>query len=578
MAEVYGLTFNDVKDDLKTVVANGACSGDDPRVMAAANEATKVLLDWLIPVGGMMTADVVSVGDTITLPPEMENAIEVEIQGNTISGLNDAQIKRGWFNIVNHATYVDPAQTHDNPLVDMFMVRDEDDHHVMRRKYQYPGISDATTVRVTGAKRFVKITGGGDSLIIQNIPALKDAILYGEYKRRGAGSVDDAQKYLKLAVDQLQAEVKKHLLDPMRLAKRKSEYQADLINAQYTEGTLGRTMARIALEVPGFLQRGRMEIRDLINRAVQMLVDNRNQLAIAGRLSVHGSVAEISYAPAFTLKTVLQWTDYNQIRLMIQSFITESGEPQAIQVAEEYQKRAFELQKAQLKEATEKARHSAYTNALDTYVSGTLGWMVARLALDTPNGINFTEAELTRYCSMAEMRIMERGKYKGTLRRISATIHGGEILFPRDVEGIVAASVCGDPLDIRSILFEYQKNGPGHCFSCEGRFVDLGEVYLPQTGTKRRKYNYRGNCERDVEADFVAKVRWVQKEPCEEMVIKNFEAIRLFVEGITEKNNDRFAEGIDVLERELNEYLSGIQHGQNVDTAAFGFAGVGYPL
>jgi hypothetical protein len=84
------------------------------------------------------------------------------------------------------------------------------------------------------------------------------------------------------------------------------------------------------LELPGFLQRGKAEITYLVNRAVQMLVDSRNQMAIAGRISVHGTVTELTYAPATTAATVLAWTDFNQIRLLVQSFITESGDPQAL--------------------------------------------------------------------------------------------------------------------------------------------------------------------------------------------------------------------------------------------------------
>jgi len=576
-----GITFGMAKESLAEVVDNGVCSSD-PRVMRRTNSAIKLLLDLGTWVYTMATYDVVATGTEIFLPKELENAIEVEVQGTAlVRGQSD--VREGHYDLVNPLTYVDPSFAHDNPLEDLFLHPDPAATSVLRRKYNYPGLQSGATVRVTGKKRYLPLTGDNDTLLIQNVEAIRSAILYLEHKDRGAGSIDDATKYLTDAKNILESEVKQHQLDPRKSLKRKANFQSDLIT--YAEGTLGRTRARLALELNGFLLRGKAEITYLVNRAVQMLVDNRNQLAIAGRISVHGTTEEISYAPANTPETVLPWSDYNQIRLMVQSFVTQSPDPATINAAAEYQKQAFELQRNQLIEATELARHHKYSNDLATFVSGTFGWMIARLALELPTGLALTEAEIARLCSMSEMRIMEAGIYKGTIKTLSATIHGGEILFPRDVEAILAASVCGDSIDIRSIYFEYQKNGPGHCFACEGRFVDMGEVYFPQTGSKRRKYRYRGACDTEQESSFVAKVRWIQKESCDEMVIKNFEAIKLYCQSLVLEKNEKWSEAqaaqqqaIGILEREMNEYLSGLSHTQNVDTGGFGYAGLGLPL
>lgn len=573
-----GILFGSAKADLGTVVAGGQC-GDDARIKARTDEATRMLLSHLIPVGGMATYDVVADGTILLLPKELENAIEVEVlNGATVR--NQTDVTQGWFEIVTNYTYVDPAGQHDNPLVDLGLVPDEDDFSKLRRKLNYPGLQNNATVRVTGAKRFLPIESDDTPLLIQNVYALKLGILSVEYLMRGPGSVDDAIRYKQLAIDELKAEVAKHLLDPRNAMKRKAAYQSDILT--YAEGTLGRTRGRLALELAGFLNRGKSEITDLINRAVQMLVDNRNQLAIAGRLSVHGTTDEIVYAPVNTAATVLPWKDYNQIRLMVQGFITEGPDPNTLQAAMAFQKQAFELQKAQLIEATEKARHTVYTAALSEYVSGTFGWMVARLALELPGGLSMTEAELERLVSMSEMRIMERGIFKGCLTTLSATIRGGEILFPRDVEAILAADICGTPTDIRSIYFEYQKNGPGHCYAgCQGRFVDMGETWFRETGAKRRKYRYRGSCG-DVEMTAVCKKRWVQKESCDPMAIQNFEAIRLFAQGILNERNEKWkeaqvaqADAIDTLNRELIEHFGGIAFTQNVDSDIHGFVSSG---
>lgn len=578
-----GITYGASKVELATVVANGQ-RFDDPRVLMRTNEATRTLLEEMIPVGGMATYDVVSTTESgqqvLLLPKELENAIEVEVlSGAAVNGQTD--VTQGW-NLVTNFTYVDPANAHDNPLIDLGLVPDADPT-ILRRKYAYPGLAAGATVRVTGAKRYVPITADGDYLIVQNIRALKMAILSIERDENNA--LTEGEGYLAKAIRILTAEVKKHQLDPTNSLKRKAAYQADLIT--YAEGTLGRTRARLALELPGFMQRGKAEITYLINRAVQMLVDNRNQLAIAGRISVHGTITELAYAPATTASTALTWPDYNQIRLIVQSFITESGDAQALAVAEEYQKKAFELQRAQLIEATEKLRHTTYTTALATYNDGQFGYALARLALELQGGLQLTVTELERILNMAEMRLLEQGIWKGALREVNATIVGGEILFPRDIEAVLAADICGQPVDIRSILFEYQKNGPGKTSfcGCTSMFVDKGEVYFEMTGFRRRKYLYTGSTTDQVQFNSVCKVRWIQKSGSDELVLKNMEALRLMSQAILLERAEKWNEAqasqafaVSVLEKELREHLAGNQYTANVEMSGFSMADLGTPL
>lgn len=66
----------------------------------------------------------------------------------------------------------------------------------------------------------------------------------------------------------------------------------------------------------------------------------------------------------------------------------------------------------------------------------------------------------------------------------------------------------------------------------------------------------------------VGKLRWVKKGPSEALVIKNFEAHRLMCqsimfdsqEGKQEEALKKEMAAINVLERELREYLSGVKH------------------
>ena len=100
------------------VVENGV-DADDPRVMVRVNEATKIILDSMMPVGGMATYDVkATLTSDLLLPPQLENCIEAVPAGGTkFRGDND--IVQGWYEIVNNSMFLDPAQAHDNPLIDL---------------------------------------------------------------------------------------------------------------------------------------------------------------------------------------------------------------------------------------------------------------------------------------------------------------------------------------------------------------------------------------------------------------------------------------------------------------------------
>src|SRR5262245_4407093 len=89
-----GLTFREAAPMLATVVDNGVCP-DDPRVKNRCNESTKIVLDYMIPVGGMCIANVAAVEQVLVLPPEMENVYEA-VPAPTSKVRGNADIKQGW--------------------------------------------------------------------------------------------------------------------------------------------------------------------------------------------------------------------------------------------------------------------------------------------------------------------------------------------------------------------------------------------------------------------------------------------------------------------------------------------------
>jgi hypothetical protein len=267
-----GLQLKDAAPMVCGVVDNGVCA-DDPRVLVRLNEATKIVLDNMIPVGGMMTALVTAAPvfgtEVLFLPPEMENIIEAYPADPSVAVRGNRDIAQGWYEIINNSTYLDPNQHHDNPLIDAGLFPDPTDSSILRRAYQYPGLSNPTAqVVCTGARRFLPLTNDEDYLIVQNVEALKCIIL--SIERYENNDPDGAQKYRQSGMELLQAEVKKHIMDPRNYMRRKNNYQNDLVT--FREDTLGWVRANIALDVDEAMKTGKSDLTWSINQMERRLM------------------------------------------------------------------------------------------------------------------------------------------------------------------------------------------------------------------------------------------------------------------------------------------------------------------
>lgn len=352
-----GITWGIARPWLAKVIEGGLCS-DDVRAKSRTDEAIKAILDEIIPVNGCMTADVVTNSEGyLLLPPEMENATVVEVISTNGKVNGQADVRQGWYDIVNPFAYVDPLAQHDNPLIDQYLEPDADDPTILRRKYYYPGLTPTVgaVVRVTGAKRFRPIVDDNSYLIVQNLLAIKMMILAIEKMEHN--SLDQWKALKDGAIELLANEVKKHQLDPRRVNKRRAAYEADLL-VNFKEGTMGYNRARLAFELPGGHTKGK--------------------------------------------------------------------------------------------------------------------------------------SELTRLYEQAEQRLMNKGMPVGTIEEFHAEVYHGRILMPTRVKSVLAAHYGCGPLDIRSIFFKYQKNGPGMEAACANILQDLGEVYFSESGYRRRMYRLGG--------------------------------------------------------------------------------------
>jgi len=265
-----GLQFKDAAPMICGVVDNGI-SSDDPRVLVRLNEATKIVLDHMIPVGGMAIANITAYNRIVILPPQMENIIEAYPHDSSTTVRGDSDITQGWYEIVNNSVYLDPAQHYDNPLVDFGLWKAPwtgyEDKLV--RVYEYPGLEpNNAVVTCTGAKRYLPLTNDEDYLIVQNIEALKLVIL--SIERFENSDPDTGKKYRQEAFEMLEAELKKHISDPRNYMRRKAAYEDDIVN--FTENTLGWVRANIAIDMDMALKTGKSDLGWSINQMERRLM------------------------------------------------------------------------------------------------------------------------------------------------------------------------------------------------------------------------------------------------------------------------------------------------------------------
>jgi hypothetical protein len=289
-----------------------------------------------------------------------------------------------------------------------------------------------------------------------------------------------------------------------------------------------------------------------------------------GRILVIGPKA---YVPITQDADFLIVQNVPAIKRMIQSI--EYSENNQAQSGQLYYDQSIgiivgEIKKHQMDPRFIMKRKGDYEADLVTFAPGSKGWTRARIALEVPGAMSLGKEDLGRIIDRGQLRMMERGMFKGCLEQFNATITDGHIYFPTRVQTVLAASFDGVPIPIRSIFFQYLENGPGNwdC-TCEGRLDDEGETFFPSSGTLRRTYRARvGTDGSKVQA--VCKLRWEVKDAGEQLTIRNLEANRLMTTAIMLEQNNHWAEAQaavenvlgreGILQKELGEYLKGVKH------------------
>jgi hypothetical protein len=229
-------------------------------------------------------------------------------------------------------------------------------------------------------------------------------------------------------------------------------------------------------------------------------------------------------------------------------------------------------------------RKADYEDDLVAYPPGSFAWTRARIALEVPGAMMYGKSEITRILDQAEMRLMEGRLFRGCIKEYSAEVVAGIVYFPKDVDAILGADYMGMPLDIRSILFKYLENGPGsYGIQMFPNIEDLGEEYFSTSKNTRRKFCVHVWSDTEPRTLTIAtKVRWVKKQPADQLTIKHYEALRLMATGIVLERQEKWQEAIaneqqaiNELQGDLDSYLKGIKHTLPVQMFGFGMGDVG---
>src|SRR4029077_14772936 len=98
-----GLQFRDAAPMLCGVVDNVVCA-DDPRVMVRTNEAIKIVLDNMVPVGGVAICNITAISGVLVLPPSMENIYEATPTSPNSKIFGNGDVTQSWYEMVNNST------------------------------------------------------------------------------------------------------------------------------------------------------------------------------------------------------------------------------------------------------------------------------------------------------------------------------------------------------------------------------------------------------------------------------------------------------------------------------------------
>ena len=550
------VTLIEAKAALSPYVDNGVCS-TDTRVTARINEAQRRLHSMRAWLGVLARYSVTVSGGQFVLPAASGNI-------STISGFGlESAIKvssttaaSGFLTNSVQAFLADSGD-----ILSLNFISSSSDF----RTYSIEG-NAPERVEVTGKLNYVAAVADTDLLVIDDLDALKLMIL--ALYREENNQLDLAQALENKAIERLTVKT-----DRAIEAARRINYQTKRVNSAY--GTLGYFRSKLALDLSDGLRLEDGKLVDVINRAIDLLLDKKRLLLSAGRYGVKDGLTLPSFTYTSTDSTTLAITNYQVVRLAVLSLLSTD-----LEAASKYEAEAVKNLEEDLVTEMESKRHAQYSTALTTYTPGTLGNMKARLAFDLPNGLKMSETELSNLLNTAEETLFSKGKWFGTIEHYKITVDSTqEVLLPNAVGSVLAVSIGDTPVNVFDRNFDYHENGTGYNTAEKtgsNVFIDRGEVF--SAGAWKRRYFVRNSYPDDC-FNILVKKRWLRKNlDTSAMDIRNYPALKEMVLSLLSQDpnvSDFHANRSEIiLKKELSEARGGARNQLRVQAPAFALGDV----
>jgi len=550
------VTLIEAKAALSPYVDNGVCS-TDTRVTARINEAQRRLHSMRAWLGVLARYSVTVSGGQFVLPAASGNI-------STISGFGlESAIKvssttaaSGFLTNSVQAFLADSGD-----ILSLNFISSSSDF----RTYSIEG-NAPERVEVTGKLNYVAAVADTDLLVIDDLDALKLMIL--ALYREENNQLDLAQALENKAIERLTVKTDRAIESARRI-----NYQTKRVNSAY--GTLGYFRSKLALDLSDGLRLEDGKLVDVINRAIDLLLEKKRLLLSAGRYGVKDGLSLPTFTYTSTDSTTLAITNYQIVRLAVLSLLTAD-----LEAASKYEAEAVKILEEDLVTEMESKRHAQYSTALTTYTPGTLGNMKARLAFDLPNGLKMSETELSNLLNTAEETLFSKGKWFGTIEHYKITVDSTqEVILPNAVGSVLAVSIGDKPINVFDRNFDYHENGTGYN-TAENTgsdvFIDRGEVF--SAGAWKRRYFVRNSYPDDC-FNILVKKRWLRKNlDTSAMDIRNYPALKEMVLSILSQDpnvSDFHANRSEIiLKKELSEARGGARNQLRVQAPAFALGDV----
>jgi len=539
--------FSDIKTEIARVVDNGVPS-TDPRVIQRVNQAQRRLYAIRAWIGVLAKYKVDLVNNVFTLPSELDTVHHVTAYNG--SGLASGTVLLS--DDANAFVHQDGALI---PLV--YQPIGSTANEIKYLVDPALGVSVASVV-VTGKKKFTPVAQDSDPLVIKDLEALKLMVL---------ALWREENNLLELATG-LQAKAIEHLTFKTEMSvdvARRLAYQARLSTAAV--GTMGFVRAKLALDLESGLKIDDAKLFDLINKAQDILVSQKQLLLSSARYGVKDGLTLPTYSYIVSDASTLPIDDYQTVKLAVLSIIANSFSQTNGQLnpeaAAKYEAEAFKNLEEDLMVELETKRHAQYTATLAAASPNTFGYIKARMALDLPLGLRLSEAELGRLVNRAQETLVTRGKWAGTVEELKVTIpEDGLFYLPYTVETILSATLNNFSVPVFDQSYDYSPNGPGFETADDNTgapaVIARGERIVSHQ--RLRVYFVRGNWNDTVCARLLVKRRHIDHTlDSEYMLVRNYPALLAMALSLSlqatdeEKSEFHFNKAIELMRTELEQ-------------------------